>query len=94
MTLKKLTLATMTVLLAWLFITNITNINIFGFTTLTKEGDYTQETCIISSNSCEDAILPMENNSDLTTQTLAYVMIVFGISLLVINWRISRLENN
>lgn len=93
MTLKKLTLATMTVLLAWLFITSITNINIFGFTMSTKEFD-TQENCIISSNSCEDATLIVENNSDLTTQTLAYVMIIIGISLLVINWRISRLENN
>ncbi|MBC7472198.1 MAG: hypothetical protein H7196_02985 [candidate division SR1 bacterium] len=93
MILKKITLTIMVILFLWLLVTSIIGINIHGSSILSNQTD-TQVICSISSNTCEDLSILEGSSFDFTTQIIAYMMIVIGISILILNWRISRLENN
>ena len=92
LTIKKFALTTMVVALLWLFLISVVNINTHGFVSTSDTSS--QSSCVILPSDCED-LIPLENrNFDITTKFLSYSMIAFGISLLIINWRVSRLEDN
>jgi uncharacterized membrane protein SpoIIM required for sporulation len=89
--LKKLILIIMVVLLVWLFLVSVVGISAEELPSPSQQSSL-QEVCDTIKNSCTQTV--SSDNSNFTLQILAYLMILVGSSFLVINWRLSSLEDN
>jgi hypothetical protein len=85
---KKLILSLIAILIFGFLITSGDNIKTLGLS-LQANG---QDICSVASDSCDVTDSTSTAIDDPAITILAYLMIIMGISLLVINWRITALE--
>jgi hypothetical protein len=68
-------------------------VNIFFYSSLPTITYAQAETCKTNLIICNEQDTISENGSDENQQVIAYFMIITGVTILLINWRISTIEN-